>query len=152
MADREEILNALFAKLQAATFIPIGPTDAITWVETGRRLKLWGDIDPSQQPAMFLTDHDEDYKQPGRGQPPRRFLPARVWCYARCDGGLVGSTIINTMLTTVENALTPDDKTANVQSLGGLVYTAWIEGTVIKDPGDLDDQALLIVPIQILWP
>lgn len=151
MADREQIFNALFLKLQAVTFPPIGPTNATTWVETGRRLKLWGDVDPTQQPAMFMTDHDEDYKQPGRSVPPRRFLPAKVWCYARCNE-LVGSTIINTMLTAIETALTPDDRTDNVQTLGGLVYTAWIEGTIIKDPGDLDDQALLIVPIQILWP
>lgn len=151
--NREQIFNALFAKLQALTFSqPIGPAASTTWVTTSRRLKLWNDVPPDQQPAAFMTDHDEDYAQPGTNLPPRRFLPAQFWCYARCDGGLIGSTIVNTMLTGIEAILTPDDKTANIQVLGGKVYYCRIEGKVIKDPGDIDDQALLIVPIKILWP
>lgn len=151
--DREDIYNALFAVISDVAFsTPIGPTAATTWVFTSRRLKLWNEVPADSQPAMFLTDHDEDYTQPGRGQPPRRFLPAKIWCYARCDGDLVGSTILNIMMTALESVLTPDDRTANVQTLGGLVSRCWIEGSVLKDPGDLDNQALLAVPVRILWP
>lgn len=75
-----------------------------------------------------------------------------VFCYARCDGGLIGSTIINNILTAVEKAISPNDPTANIQNLGNRVYNCWIEGSVLKDPGDLDDQALLIVPITVTWP
>lgn len=152
-STREQIYTALFAKLQAATFgIPIGPGAVSTWVTTGRRLKLWGDVDPNLQPAMYMTDHDEHSDQPGRGQPAKRFLYAQVWCYARCDGDLVGSVIVNTMMDAIDRALTADDKTANVLTLGGLVYRCWNAGKIVKDPGDLDNQALLIIPIEILWP
>ena len=37
-------------------------------------------------------------------------------------------------------------------TLGGLVHHCFIDGKVFKDPGDLDGQALIIVPITVLAP
>jgi hypothetical protein len=38
------------------------------------------------------------------------------------------------------------------QTLGGIAYRAFIDGTIHKDNGDLDGTALLIVPITIILP
>jgi len=39
-----------------------------------------------------------------------------------------------------------------VFSLGGMVDHCWVEGETLKDPGDLDGQGLIIVPLNILLP
>ena len=49
-------------------------------------------------------------------------------------------------------ALFPADDPDRVQTLGGLVHHCFISGKLFKDPGDLDGQALIIVPIKILVP
>ena len=48
----------------------------------------------------------------------------------------------------------PSDPGFNDQrlTLGGLVHHCWISGKVFKEQGDLDGQALLVVPIAILVP
>ena len=61
------------------------------------------------------------------------------------------ATQSNLILDAIQ-ALFPADDPDNVQTLGGLVHYARISGKVFKDPGDLDGQALIIVPISILVP
>lgn len=152
MADptRNQVFDALFALLQTVTFPAMGSAGATTWVETSRRLKLWGDVDPGSQPAMFLVDHGEDFAR-DRGVPSKRYWLCHVFAYCRTND-LIGSELVNDMLDGIDHVLVSDDKSTNVLTLGNKVYNCWIEGTVIKDPGDLDDQALLIVPIKILVP
>ena len=48
--------------------------------------------------------------------------------------------------------LVPDNFSTNSNTLNGLVYWCRIEGKVFKDPGDLDSQTLLIVPIIVEMP
>jgi hypothetical protein len=37
-------------------------------------------------------------------------------------------------------------------TLGGTVYNCRIDGKILKDPGDLDGDALLIVPVKLVLP
>jgi hypothetical protein len=151
--DREQILNALFTQLQTAVFAsPI--SGRTTFGLSSRRLLLFGQVDPSLQPSMFLVEHDEDDKQPGRGQPVKRQIDCLVVCYARTDNATdIGGTFINLMLGSIEKTLAPDAAGGyEVCTLGGLVYRCWIEGKIHKDPGDIDSQAWLVVPVHILWP
>ena len=154
--SREAVMSALFADLQAATFSAVGPSGATTWASTGRRLRLWGDVDPSQQPALFLVEHMEEMVQPGRGIPRKLEQQAFVYVYARCDGGQTGGSILNTLMDAIESSIAPapgsSDILSNAQTLGGVAYKCWVQGKVFKDPGDLDDQALLIVPIVVTVP
>jgi len=150
--DRETITSALAALLFAATFPqPIGT--ATTWTTTGRRLKLWGDVPVGSQPACYLVSHDETRVWQGRGLLGKRTLPYKLWCYASTlNPDAVGDQYLNWMLEGVEAALAPDDVPGGVLTLGGQVDWCRIEGTTFRDPGDLDGQALLIVPIVVMWP
>ena len=38
------------------------------------------------------------------------------------------------------------------QTLGGLVYAAWVNGVIRKFEGDIDGQTIIAVPISILIP
>ena len=37
-------------------------------------------------------------------------------------------------------------------TLGGLVHHCYIDGSVFKDPGDIDAQAMMVIPILMLVP
>ena len=37
-------------------------------------------------------------------------------------------------------------------TLAGTAYSCRIDGKVLKDPGDLDGDALLVVPVKIVLP
>jgi hypothetical protein len=38
----------------------------------------------------------------------------------------------------------------NWQTFGGLVSHVWIDGKVMKDPGDLDGDGIEVIPVKIL--
>ena len=57
------------------------------------------------------------------------------------------------MLEAFEAAfIKPDNFSTNCNTLGGLVYWVRIEGKIFKDPGDIDSQTLLIVPLVVEMP
>ena len=67
------------------------------------------------------------------------------------DKDAIPATESNAMLDAVDALFSVDD-TGFRQTLGGLVYNAQVSGKIIKEHGDIDGQALLIVPIKILVP
>jgi hypothetical protein len=145
-ATRDQIRAAVLGIVQAMTFtVPIG--GSTTWRLTGDRLKLWGDVDPSLQPAAYVVEHAEQYEQRGLGLPRRRQL-FRVICYSRTDDpGIDGGSDLNTMMESFDTYFAIDAPgTANL-TLNGLTIWTRIEGRIFKDPGDIDNQAMLIVPI-----
>jgi hypothetical protein len=125
---------------------PINGT--MTWNTVSNRLRLWGDVSADQQPAAFLVTHRETDEYRGLGLLRRR-LDLGIWCYSRSDNG-PGAFDLDTMMQAFEEAFTvADDPGHNANTLGGLVYWCRIEGRVFKDPGDLDYQTLLIVPLVV---
>ena len=157
MADplRSQIKDALLTKLLGATF-PVTVNGASTWASTSRRLKMFNQIDPSVQPALFVVQHREGYDNRHQGTPPRRWLEIGLWCFTPSPEGVVGDTMIDAMEEAIEAVLeVPDDPIRNELTLGGLCYRCWIDrqnGLLIRDPGDIDGQALLILPVRILMP
>lgn len=153
--NRQAVKNALFALAQAATF-PLPVNGQTTWQQTGRRLKLWNAVDPDSQPAMFMVQHREQYLVQGVGRLTRRYLDMGLWCYAPTgDDGIVGDDLLDSMESGLEAALAPDDPTQNELTLGGLCYWCRImreDNMFIRDPGDIDGQALLVLPVRILIP
>ena len=147
---RNAVMNAVLAKLSGMVFAsPIN--GATTWLSVSDRLKLWADVAPDQQPAAFLVTHREtdEYRNLGL---LRRRLELQVWCYSRSDN-TPGAPQLDTMMEAFEAAfLVPDNFSTNSNTLNGLVYWCRIEGKVFKDPGDLDSQTLLIVPIIVEMP
>lgn len=151
---REAVYSALFALL--------GPiqwgSPLVGWQSTpSRRLKLYGEVPASQQPAAFQAEHAaEEYVQLSN-LPYKRIWKASWVIYHKAgdDAGAVPAITDNLILDAVEAALRPvpaDPGYPQRQTLGRQVYHCFIDGNLFKDPGDLDGQAMLIVPITMLVP
>lgn len=152
MIDRVAISTALFAKLTTGITFNAAVNGRTTWSTSSQRLKLWGKVAPDQQPSIFLAQHREtdDYRHIGT---PRRKLEYQAWCYARTDSDSeIGATYVDTMLKAIEDSLAVDDFMKNSCTLGHIVDWCRIEGRILKDPGDIDSQALLLVPIVVQGP
>jgi hypothetical protein len=152
--NRLAIKTALFNLVAGAVFAtPVNGLSA--WASSSRRLKTFNRIDPSAQPALFMVQHRETYERYGVGL-VRRYLDMGLWCYASTsDESAVGDDMLDTMESAIEAALAPDDTTRNELTLGNLVQWCRIRkdnNMYIRDPGDIDGQALLVLPVQILIP
>ncbi len=154
--SREAIFSALFARVSAAT-ITVNGGSAPAFITASRRIKLWTDVQPSQQPALFQTEHSEMVAPKPRGLPQKITLEAMLYIYSASgtNSGDVPATTVNNLIDAVSNTLqpqTPQEIGQNVCTLGGLAAHCWIEGRIFKDPGDLDGQALAMIPVKILIP
>jgi len=49
-------------------------------------------------------------------------------------------------------SLKPSPATLGRQTLGGLVSNCYIDGKIMKDPGDLDGDGIAVIPVKILAP
>jgi hypothetical protein len=120
-------------------------------LQIGRRLKLWTDV--QKQPAIFLTEGNEDYPARPSSAPARVQFTAFVWVYYKTsDKDAVPAKVLNALVDGIETALLPpaDSPTGVWQNLGlhSVIHTR-IEGQVLKDPGHLDGQAIARVPLVI---
>ena len=140
-APRETIYAALFARLGGVA----------GFVTASRRLRHWSDVAPAEQPALFQVQRGETLTE-RRGLPPRRQSAVELFLYVNTAGdpGTAPAQRLNPILDAIEAALAPDP-VSNVQTLGGLVTHAWIAGRIETDEGVLGDQAVAIVPVEILY-
>ena len=141
--DREAVFNALFVLARTVSW------GGQTFGYASRRVKLFSDL--PALPALCQAEHDEVHVQTAGLEPKRTLGAAWMIHHATADPDAVPASVNNAILDAVETALAPDSADGCC-TLGGLVAHCWIEGEVFKDPGDLDGQALLIVPIKILAP
>lgn len=154
---RSQCKDALLALLTPVVF-PDEVNGSTTWASPpSRRLKMFNAIDPSAQPALFIVQHREFYDAKGFGIPPKRYLEVGLWCFAPTGGDdIVGDELLDSMEEGIETIMNkPDDLMRNELTLGGLCYYAKIDresNLFIRDPGDIDGQALLILPVRILLP
>ena len=146
--SRETVLAALFAKLSSATFTEVG--GASEFVTSSRRLRLWSDVPAGQRPAMFMTDHHETPSYRSENTPALVTISVEVFVYIdSSDPSSVPSTDLNNILDGLDAAIAPGPGEQR-QTLGGLVSHCRVEGQILKDPGDLDGDGLLIVPILVM--
>jgi hypothetical protein len=143
---RETIAAALFSLL-AATQINSAPAFATT----GRRAKIWGDVDPSKQPAMFLIHSGEQAVQSQPFGLTKWLLHFEVLIYLRVDPSPTATpdTAINAFLDAIDAQMQSGSKGTN-QTLGGLVTNAWIEGSILIDSGILDQQVAMLIPLKVV--
>jgi len=159
MTDRETIFKALFALTEGVVW-NVGPTNSPEWQRfrtRTRRIVLFSDVGDSDQPWLGQAEHAETFTQVSR-MPYRRIFQAQ-WIVYHVAGKQPNSfpTIQNNLiLDALQKAIAPRTTDPGYpderNTLGGLVYHCFIEGEVFKDPGDIDDQGMLIVPIRILVP
>ncbi len=143
---RETALARLVAIIAAAYPWKTGPV---------RRLKLWSDVPGSSRPACFLFEGGgETYSRLSSGL-VRRTLDVKLFVYCDAkDPDALGAAQLNAIMDSLDAGLSPDgaDGIIDRLTLGGAAYDCRIEGRPLKDPGDLDGDALLIVPIRIVLP
>lgn len=141
--SREAVFDALFQRM----------VQAYPWKnEPSRRVRLWTDVPTETRPAMYQFEgHDEVWEYPNSAN-PRVVLEASIFIYTAAPKPETGATILNTVLDAVSLSLLPSgaDLTTGRQTLGGLVHSARIQGSVTRVPGDIDDDGMAIVPIRIL--
>jgi len=160
MTTRSQVTQALLGILQPITFPALANGGATTWV-TGptdpnnsllpRKLRLFSDVPKDQQPACFMAMHREfpDYRNLGVFRSRLEYL---VYVYIDASESSAAEDLDNILEAILKPFLTPDNFSSGQLTLNGLVYWARVEGRILKDPGDIDKQALLLVPIIVEMP
>lgn len=143
---RENAIAALTGVIAAAYPWKLGPS---------RRLKLWTDVPAANRPACFVFEGGEEVYSWNESAVPRRALEIRLFIYLNAkDQSISGAALLNDVMDALDVAfaLSDADLCAGRNTLGGAAYHCRIDGKVLKDPGDIDGDALLIVPIKIILP
>lgn len=152
---RTQVKEALKTLITTVAF-PTPVNGQNTWISVSRRLKMFNRIPVEDQPAAFIVQHQEVYETKYAGVPPRRIMEVGVWCFAPSNGeDVIGDDYLDSMEEGIENILPIDDVMRNELTLGGLAYSVSIDrrsNLFIRDPGDIDGQALLILPFRIILP
>jgi hypothetical protein len=142
MIAREPIYAALFARIAGAA----------NFVTTGRRLRHWSGLTPAEQPALFMRQKSEVATVTALGAPTVWTLLVDLYVYAHAgDPYVAPATVLNPLVDGVEAALAPLAATG-LQNLGlpATVQHAYIAGKIETDEGVLRDQAVAIIPVEIL--
>lgn len=157
--DYEPIFYALAQRMATVRWTRPGDSTPNThqFVTVTRRIALFGDVPSPSQPWCGQAEHGEVSEQI-TGMPYKTTLEA-TWIIMHCfgkDKNALPTVENNVIITGIRNALAPLPADPGFLSkrntLNGLVYHCFISGRIFKDPGDLDDQALITVPIKLLVP
>lgn len=159
MASRAEVYAALFTRLKSVPGLKT----------CERRLRSWDQVDPGEQPALFMALGQQMLTQQ-RGLPPHWTLEANVWLYARRDATEhstdreedPGADVLCDLIDAIGAKLSrqPDESTSGpfgasptleVTTLGGQVSWARMEGPVLTDEGFEGDQAVAKLTIHMSW-
>jgi hypothetical protein len=127
-------------------------SNAASFASTNRRLRHWTDVTPPEQPALFMSEKGAHAAVKALGTPIVWTLYADFYVYVHSsDPYLAPATVLNPLLDALEAALAASPATG-VQNLGlpTMVSHAYISGKVETDEGVLGDQAIAIVPVEIL--
>lgn len=142
MIIREAIYSALWT---------LG-SGAGSFASANRRLRHWADVAPAEQPALFMNEKGGHAQVKKLGAPIVWTLYADFYIYVHSsDPYAAPATIINPLLDGLERALAPPAATG-IQNLGlpQMVQHAYIAGKIETDEGVLGDQAIAIIPVEIL--
>ena len=142
MISRELIYSTLFERVAGAA----------QFVTTGRKLRHWSDLTAAEQPALFMRQKLEIAAVPTLGAPTLWKLVVEFYAYAHAsDPYLAPASVLNPLIDAVEAALAAPPVTG-VQTLGlpEVVKHACIAGKVEITEGVLRDQAVAVIPVEIL--
>lgn len=120
-----------------------------------RRLKLWTDVPPVSRPACFVFEGGQETYSWSEAAIPKRVVELKLFVYLNAKTPTaIGAALLNGVLDAFDAAfaLSGADAVLGRNTLGGAAYNCRIDGKTLKDPGDLDGDALLIVPIKIVLP
>lgn len=143
-ANRETAIAALQDLVAGAYAWKLGPA---------RRLKLWSDVPAMSRPACFLFEGGQETYAWSESAAPKRALEVKLFIYLNArDPAAVGASLLNDVMDALDRALALSgaDLVTGRNTLGGTVHHCRIDGKALKDPGDLDGDALLIVPVKLI--
>lgn len=142
--DPEAIESALFDLI-------VNATSGAGFQRTSRHAKIWGATSIAQQPALYLIPLGAAIDQENAFQLPRYKLHYVVVCYARAnvDPNTIPQTALYAIWAAIDAALRPKPA-GERQTLGGKVHHAWIDGEVLLQPGVIDEQLGIEIPISAL--
>jgi hypothetical protein len=148
---REPIFAALFALGQTIRWTDPDTQASVGFGYTNRRIQTSDQIPAELMPALLQGVGPEEFRV-SPGVAPRRTLSANWLIYYKPSlAPLTTDPVTNAILDGVDAVFIPDSLNGTF-TLGGLVAHAWIEGEVFKAAGDLNDQAMIVVPIKLLIP
>lgn len=146
MTTRESALEGLSTLLASAFDWTTGPS---------RRLKLWTDVSMANRPACFIFEGGFESYYWSESAVAKRIIEPKIFVYLNAkDPNAIGASLINDVMDALDAAfaLSGEDLLVGRKTLGGLVHHCRIDGRPMKDPGDLDGDALLIVPVKLVLP
>lgn len=118
-----------------------------------RKTKTWEEVAPEDQPALLMRQRAEQADK-RKGFPTKWRLEFDLFLYvhtgAQNDPEVVPAQVLNPLLDAIEASLAVDDVANDACTLGGRVSHCAINGTVEIYQGNLGDEAVAIVPIEIL--
>ena len=123
-----------------------------SFASSSRRLRHWSDVAPAEQPALFMSEKGGHAVVKALGAPIVWTLYADFYIYVHSsDPYAAPSSILNPLLDALEQALAASPA-SGIQNLGlpEFVQHAYIAGKIETDEGVLGDQAVAIVPVEIV--
>lgn len=147
--SREAVVSALVTLLSGAVFSS-AVNGATTWKTVGRKLKLFSEVPLAARPALFVTEHHENTVFQSENLPPKMTMSLDLFVYLNGKANSTPAQDLNIVMDALDAVLAPN--ATGVQTLGGLVTHCRIDGQTMKDPGDIDGDGLLWVPIKIFGP
>lgn len=159
MIDEELILFTLAERMALVRWTRTGDPveDTRKFVTISRRIRLFSDVAAKEQPACFQTEWATEEVQVSNK--PYKTTIMAAWTIFQCigkDQKALGTVENNLIIGGCRKVLAPQpidpgfpDKR---NTLNGLVYHCFISGRIFKDPGDIDDQGMIVIPIKLLVP
>jgi hypothetical protein len=139
---------------EVATATATGAVFTTGWRTTSRRLQWW--TETPNQPALFVRNVGDEYPpRAAHALPPNTTMDCEVWIYSNAGQNpcLAPSVGLNNLIDAVKSVLDPVPGSPQTLGLTGTtVQHCWIEGTIDMHPGDLDGQAIAVIPVKILAP
>ncbi len=149
LSSREAIMTAL-VNLLAGVFFQGSVNGRTTWTGVYRRLKLWNDVAKADRPVLFVTQHGDTTGYSSASLPAKVTMDVDLFVYIdSSDPNAIPATSLNIILEAVEAAIAPQPGPGGMQTLGGLVQHVRREGKAVMDPGDIDGDGLLLIPLKI---
>ena len=142
---REQVANALFNLLAGSS----------QFLTTSRRFLSEDQIASAEKPALFLLDDDEQHTRGKQLVPAVRetIFECLMFISSGLDPNVVPGTTLNNLIDAIDpvsgGVLKPGIN--GKQTLGGLVTDCYIEGKIIKAPGDIGGLGAARIPIKIIF-
>lgn len=150
-----DVAVALFDRIKGVKWESVEIGGQRTFAESSRRLKLYADA--QSKPALYLVEHRETVSQSTRQRPisVRAFTVVIYHDAAMNNPECVPADETHAIVEAIKDALRPnglDSGFPDQNTLGDLVHYCKIDGPILKESGDLGEEAMIIIPVAVMMP